>query len=219
MDVHPPFLDDVVTPGSVVVPLLLAPGHHVHVDIAGAASACRGHGDAGARPGRDADLDAGRAAALGCRGRSAPTTSWCSRLPGRRVAGSDRATREVAHQLSVRLGRPVHVGYGAACAPRLDELVAGLRDEPSRSTHRCGVVPAGAGSLPRPRARLRSRRGDRPAARRGDAGSAPGGAGRAALSRRLAGRGGLVRYKRAIHPRTGIDIPSPHTKREGTYRP
>ena len=41
--------------------------------------------------------------------------------------GSDRATREVAHQLSVRLGRTVHVGYGAACAPRLDELVASLR--------------------------------------------------------------------------------------------
>ena len=41
--------------------------------------------------------------------------------------GSDRATREVAHQLSGRLGRTVHVGYGAVCAPRLDELVAGLR--------------------------------------------------------------------------------------------
>ncbi len=48
---------------------------------------------------------------------------------GSSVAGSERATREVAHQLSARLGRPVHIGYGAACAPRLDELVARLREE------------------------------------------------------------------------------------------
>ena len=38
VDVHPPYLADVITPGAVVVPLLLAPGHHVHVDIAAAAS-------------------------------------------------------------------------------------------------------------------------------------------------------------------------------------
>ena len=37
VDVHPPFVADVVTPGSVVVPLLLAPGHHVEHDIGRAA--------------------------------------------------------------------------------------------------------------------------------------------------------------------------------------
>ena len=47
---------------------------------------------------------------------------------GSSVAGSTRATREVAHQLSGRLGRPVHVGYGAATLPRLEDLVAGLRE-------------------------------------------------------------------------------------------
>ena len=39
VDVHPPYLDEVVTPGSVVVPLLLAPGYHVDTDIGGAALA------------------------------------------------------------------------------------------------------------------------------------------------------------------------------------
>ena len=38
VDVHPPFLDDVVSPGCVVVPLLLAPGYHVDVDIEQAAT-------------------------------------------------------------------------------------------------------------------------------------------------------------------------------------
>ena len=47
---------------------------------------------------------------------------------GSSVAGSDRSTREVARQLSVRLDRPVHVGYGAACGPRLDHLVDSLRE-------------------------------------------------------------------------------------------
>jgi len=48
---------------------------------------------------------------------------------GSSVAGSARATSEVAHQLSQRLGRSVPVGYGAASDPLLDDLVARLRGE------------------------------------------------------------------------------------------
>jgi hypothetical protein len=47
---------------------------------------------------------------------------------GSSATGSELATREVARQLSVRIDRPVHVGYGAACAPRLSDLVTHLRE-------------------------------------------------------------------------------------------
>ena len=128
VDVHPPFLGEVITPGSVVVPLLLAPGHHVDTDIGGAAR----------------EVGAGVAPALGPDGLL--TSLLLTRLhgltrplgeddtvvlaaAGSSIAGSERATREVAHQLSARLGRLVHVAYGAGCSPRLDDLVARLRAE------------------------------------------------------------------------------------------
>ncbi len=126
VDVHPPYLDDVLAPGAVVVPLLLAPGHHVQVDIATAASRVA----ASVTPalGPDSWLTALLAARLGRLPRPlAPEDVVVLAAAGSSHPGSDRVTREVAHQLSVRLCRTVHVGYGAGCAPRLDELVAGLR--------------------------------------------------------------------------------------------
>ena len=126
VDVHPPFLDEVITPGAVVVPLLLAPGHHVHVDIAGAAT--RVTASVAPALGPDGLLTSLLATRLGeLDVPLRPDDVVVLAVAGSSVAGSDRATREVAHQLSSRLGRPVHVGYGAACAPRLDDLVAGLR--------------------------------------------------------------------------------------------
>jgi len=124
VDVHPPFLDDVITPGAVVVPLLLAPGHHVRVDIAGAVSRVT----ASVTPALGPDslltsLLATRLDQLSV----GPDDVVVLAAAGSSVRGSDRATREVAHTLSARLGRQVHVAYGAACAPRLDDLVAGLR--------------------------------------------------------------------------------------------
>ena len=128
VDVHPPFLDEVVTPGSVVVPLLLAPGHHVDTDIGGAALAA----GASVAPALGPDglltsllLVRLKALARPLGGDDAVVLA----AAGSSVEGSERATREVAHQLSARLGRPVHLGYGAACAPRLDDLVARLRGE------------------------------------------------------------------------------------------
>lgn len=126
VDVHPPFLDDVVTPGAVVVPLLLAPGHHVHVDIARAAS--RAAATVTPALGPDGLLTAMLVAQLRRLSRPQdPGDIVVLAAAGSSHRGSDRATREVAHQLSGRLARTVHVGYGAVCAPRLDELVAGLR--------------------------------------------------------------------------------------------
>ena len=126
VDVHPPYLGDVVTPGAVVVPLLLAPGHHVGVDIARAADRVAAFVTPALGPARS--LTSLLAARLGQLSRPLGHDDIVVlAAAGSSVKGSERATREVAHQLSVRLGRRVHVGYGASCAPRLDELVAGLR--------------------------------------------------------------------------------------------
>jgi len=126
VDVHPPFLDDVVTHGAVVVPLLLAPGHHVHVDIAEAAS--RAAATVTPALGPDPMVTSMLAARLRRLPRPmGPDDVVVLAAAGSSHRGADRATRDVGHQLSGRLGRTVHVGYGAVCAPRLGELVAGLR--------------------------------------------------------------------------------------------
>ena len=127
VDVHPPFLGDVLTPASVVVPLLLAPGHHVEHDIEAAAAGV------GATVTPALGPDAVLVSLLLSRllsldqplGRNDVVVLAAA---GSSVAGSDRATREVARQLSARLGRRVLVGYGAACGPRLDDLVVSLRE-------------------------------------------------------------------------------------------
>ncbi len=127
VDVHPPYVEDVLTAGSVVVPLLLAPGYHVETDIAGAAARHGAHVTPALGP--DGLLTALLTARL--RELSSPLGRddlVVLAAAGSSVAGSARATREVAHLLSARLGRPVHVGYGAASRPRLDDLVAGLRE-------------------------------------------------------------------------------------------
>jgi sirohydrochlorin ferrochelatase len=124
VDVHPPYVDDVVTPGSVVVPLLLAPGYHVGTDIARAASALMATVTPALGPdGLLTSLLLARLRTVGL----AESDVVVFAAAGSSVAQSDRATREVAHRLSVRLGREVHVGYGAACSPRLKDVIADLR--------------------------------------------------------------------------------------------
>ena len=126
VDVHPPYVEDVLAPGSVVVPLLLAPGHHVGTDIAVAASRHGAHVTPALGPdGLLTSLLTERLHAAGLLDEDLVVLA----AAGSSVAGSARATREAAHQLSVRIGRQVHVGYGAACTPRLSDLVAGLREE------------------------------------------------------------------------------------------
>lgn len=124
VDVHPPYVADVVSPGSVVVPLLLAPGYHVETDIARAAAAPTATVTPALGPdGLLTSLLLSRLRALGLADRDVVMLA----AAGSSVPGADRATREVAHRLSVRLDREVHVGYGAACSPRLDDLIADLR--------------------------------------------------------------------------------------------
>jgi sirohydrochlorin ferrochelatase len=125
--VHPPFLADVVTPGSVVVPLLLAPGYHVETDIKVAADRVGASVTPALGPDRLlVSLLTSRLLSLAAP--PGPDDEVVLAAAGSSIASSDRATREVAHQLSVRLDRPVHVGYGAACSPRLDHLVETLRE-------------------------------------------------------------------------------------------
>ncbi len=123
VDVHPPFVADVVTPGSVVVPLLLAPGFHVGHDIRRAADAVLATVTPALGP--DQLLTSLLASRLQ---RVADDDVVVLAAAGSSVAGSDRSTREMAHQLSARLRRPVHHGYGAASAPLLEELIPALRE-------------------------------------------------------------------------------------------
>jgi hypothetical protein len=105
----------------------LAPGYHVESDIAGAAAGAAAYVAPSLGP--DGLLTSLLAARLRSHERPlAPDDVVVLAAAGSSVAGSGRATREVAHQLSMRLDRPVHVGYGAACSPRLDELVASLHE-------------------------------------------------------------------------------------------
>jgi len=124
VDVHPPYLDDVIAPWDVVVPLLLAPGHHVGVDIGAAAARVGAHVTPALGP--DDLLTAvlhTRLAVVDL----APEDVVVLAAAGSSVPGSARAVRTAAHALAHRLGRDVHVGYGASCPPRLDDLVTSLR--------------------------------------------------------------------------------------------
>lgn len=132
VDVQGPYVSDVVASVSgdaVVVPLLLAPGYHVRVDIARAAAPwssavapCLGPSPlltsllmdrlraAGARP--------GDAVVLGAAGSSEDA--------------SDVSVRATARSLSVAWGAPVSVAYGASRSPSLASEVARLRSVASR---------------------------------------------------------------------------------------
>jgi sirohydrochlorin ferrochelatase len=126
VDVHPPYLDDVISRDSVVVPLLLAAGHHVHVDIAAAASRVGAQVTAALGPDRVlTSLLTSRLRRLGPP--LQPDDVVVLAAAGSTFAGSGRDTEEAARALSAGLGRLVHVGYGAASTPRLDDLVVRLR--------------------------------------------------------------------------------------------
>ena len=126
VDVHPPYLDDVAEVGDLIVPLLLAPGYHVDVDIERASTRVS------ARVTRSLGPD------------PRLTSLLCSRLDalrpalggddvvvlaaaGSSVQGSDDSVRAAAAELASRLGRRIEVGYGASCQPLLPDLLASLR--------------------------------------------------------------------------------------------
>jgi sirohydrochlorin ferrochelatase len=129
VDVHGPYVRDVVAEHGgdvVVVPLLLAAGFHVRVDIAEAVapwpaaltSPALGPDD------RLTELLDERLRGAGVR----PDDAVVLAAAGSSDDAADAAVRAQADLLSVVRGRPVTVAYGAARGPRIGEEVARLRD-------------------------------------------------------------------------------------------
>lgn len=125
VDIHGPTLEEVLVPDAVVVPLLLAPGYHVHVDIAEAAAAVPG-----VRVGRTLGPSAplvevlvDRLAVAGLRAGDAVVLA----AAGSSDDAAAVSVQETARLLSVALDRPVPVAYGASREPRVPEEVARLR--------------------------------------------------------------------------------------------
>ncbi len=126
VDVHPPYLDDVVERDDLIVPLLLAPGYHVDVDIEQASSrvCARVTRALGPDP-RLTSLLCSRLDAL--RPALADDDVVVLAAAGSSVQGSDDSVRAAAAELASRLGRRIEVGYGASCEPLLGDLLATLR--------------------------------------------------------------------------------------------
>ena len=167
VDVHGPYVADVVASvsgGAVVVPLLLAPGYHVRVDIARAAapwsSAVRPP-SARRRCSRRLLMDRLRAA--GARPGDAVVLGR-GRVVRRRVRRVGACRRPLP--VAVAWGAPVSVAYGAS---RLAVPRRGGRPSPVGhvGAGRGRVVPPGHRALPPPHPRRRRRSGDRATARRG----------------------------------------------------
>lgn len=126
VDVHGPFLADVVTDGAVVVPLLLAAGYHVNVDIADAVSTLP---SAVAAPALGPDRRITEL--LLDRLHEAGATRDDVVLLAAAGSSDDTAHASViaaARDLSARWGAPVTVAYGASRDPSLSDEVARLRE-------------------------------------------------------------------------------------------
>ena len=143
VDVHGPYVADVVAGhggAAVVVPLLLAAGYHVHVDVAEAVApwdACRG----GRRPRPRRPADRGARSTGSARPAPRPATWSCSPRPAPPTTGPRRSVRAAADDLAAAWGAPVGVAYGASRSPRVPCAV-------TRSPDRAARTPGGARLLP-----------------------------------------------------------------------
>lgn len=127
VDVQEPKVGDVVARAAadggsvVVVPVLLASGYHVQVDIASAVAPFPNARSA-APLGPDetlVDILVDRLAAAGVRDGDAIVLA----AAGSSRAEAREAPQEVARDLGGRLSRPVTIGYGASAAPTVPEAV------------------------------------------------------------------------------------------------
>ena len=125
VDVHGPTLAERLVPGATVVPLFLAVGHHVRVDIGGAAATV---------PGVRVSAPLGPSGLLvellhDRLGQAAvePGTAVVLAAAGSSDRSSARAAQRTAAALAQRLGAPVSVAYGASRAPSVADRVAELR--------------------------------------------------------------------------------------------
>ncbi len=111
---------------AVVVPLLLSPGYHVHVDIAEAVAA-NGPRAASAEPlGADprvAELLLRRLAEAG----TAPGDAVVVAAAGSSDVRALRAVESVVDRVAARHPGPVSVGYGSAASPDVGAAVAAAR--------------------------------------------------------------------------------------------
>ena len=127
VDVHGPYVDDVVASvagDAVVVPLLLAPGYHVRVDIARAVAPWSAAVAAALGPSPLlTSLLMDRLRAVGAR----PGDAVVLGAAGSSDDASDVSVRAAARSLSVAWGAPVTVAYGASRTPSLADEVARLR--------------------------------------------------------------------------------------------
>ena len=134
VDVHGPYVDDVVAAHDgdvIVVPLLLAAGYHVRVDVTRAVEPWPGAGVSSAL-GPDQRITAllvDRLAAAGARDGDVVVLA----AAGSSDDAADASVRAAAHDLAAALGRPVTVAYGAARGPRVGCAVTRSRlTEPGR---------------------------------------------------------------------------------------
>lgn len=134
VDVHGPYVDEVVAAhdgNAVVVPLLLAAGFHVRVDVARAVAPWQRASTAEAL-GPDPRLTAvllDRMAAAGV----LPGDAVVLAAAGSSDDAADVSVRSAARGLAVARGGPVSVAYGAARGPRIADEVARIRTvEPGR---------------------------------------------------------------------------------------
>lgn len=139
VDVQKPLLRDVVGRladagrSCVVVPLLLASGYHVRVDVAQAVAQGRGLAVEAPPLGPDpalVDVLVDRLAEVGRRNDITPGNDGAALVLG--AAGSSDPdavadVEQVAADLAARIGRPVTTGYLSAAAPPLAEAVAAAR--------------------------------------------------------------------------------------------
>ena len=153
VDVHGPEVAEVVAGlpvgervAGVVVPLLLAGGYHVHVDIA---QAVAGRPDVLATPALGPDdrlvevvLDRLRAAG------AEPGSAVVLAPAGSSDARAQADSAAVAERLAERWGGPVTLGYAAGPVPSVADAVRTARACVRRRAGGRGVVPPGTGVLP-----------------------------------------------------------------------
>ncbi len=134
VDVHGPYVADVVARHRgevVVVPLLLAAGYHVHVDIAEAVAPWPRARVAGAL-GPDPRLTSMLLDRLGAVG-ATPEDLVLLAAAGSSDDRSASSVRAAARDLATAWGGRVRLAYGASRAPRIAEAVDRLRErEPGR---------------------------------------------------------------------------------------
>ncbi|MFE6969269.1 sirohydrochlorin chelatase [Isoptericola sp. NPDC057653] len=121
--------DDPAAAATVVVPLLLSAGYHVHVDLREDVDAAAGAGDdvvLGGALGPDdrlVDLLVRRLDEVGLRADDTVVLAAAGSSDARAVADCETT----AARLAARVGRPVTVGYIANATPRAAEAVAAAR--------------------------------------------------------------------------------------------